>query len=83
MRGGAKWKQSRIILIRQFQKTLEIILLDNIPSKKFGKITIIMFIVLSGLSRVNGLCTKDKGCNVNEDSGLALAYTIAHEIGHK
>lgn len=50
---------------------------------KFGKITIIMFIVLSGLSRVNGLCTKDKSCNVNEDSGLALAYTIAHEIGHK
>ncbi|XP_015763336.1 PREDICTED: A disintegrin and metalloproteinase with thrombospondin motifs 7-like isoform X1 [Acropora digitifera] len=35
-----------------------------------------------GLSRVNGLCTKDKSCNVNEDSGLALAYTIAHEIGH-
>lgn len=83
MRGGAKWKQSRIILIRQFQKTLQIILLDNIPSKKFGKIAIIMFIVLSGLSRVNGLCTKDKSCNVNEDSGLALAYTIAHEIGHK
>lgn len=42
-----------------------------------------MFIVLSGLSRVNGLCTKEKSCNVNEDSGLALAYTIAHEIGHK
>jgi len=40
-------------------------------------------IVLSGLSRVNGLCTKEKSCNVNEDSGLALAYTIAHEIGHK
>lgn len=35
-----------------------------------------------GLSQVNGLCTKDKSCNVNEDSGLTLAYTIAHEIGH-
>ena len=36
-----------------------------------------------GLSQVNGLCTKDKSCNVNEDNGLNLAYTIAHEIGHK
>lgn len=35
-----------------------------------------------GLSQVNGLCTKDKSCNVNEDNGLTLAYTIAHEIGH-
>lgn len=35
-----------------------------------------------GLSQVNGLCTKGRSCNVNEDSGLALAYTIAHEIGH-
>ncbi|CAH3023459.1 unnamed protein product [Porites evermanni] len=35
-----------------------------------------------GLSQVNGLCTRDKSCNVNEDSGLTLAYTIAHEIGH-
>lgn len=35
-----------------------------------------------GLSQVNGLCTKDKSCNVNEDNGLNVAYTIAHEIGH-
>lgn len=43
----------------------------------------IVTIFFSGLSQVNGLCTKDKSCNVNEDNGLTLAYTIAHEIGHK
>ncbi|KAK3727914.1 hypothetical protein QZH41_016375, partial [Actinostola sp. cb2023] len=35
-----------------------------------------------GLSQVNGLCTRTKSCNINEDSGLLVAYTIAHEIGH-
>ena len=42
-----------------------------------------LLLLFSGLSQVNGLCTKDKSCNVNEDNGLNLAYTIAHEIGHK
>ena len=37
----------------------------------------------TGLALINGLCTRDKSCNVNEDTGLTLAYTIAHEIGHK
>ncbi|XP_048584010.1 A disintegrin and metalloproteinase with thrombospondin motifs 12 isoform X2 [Nematostella vectensis] len=35
-----------------------------------------------GLAQVNGMCTSTKSCNVNEDSGLSVAYTIAHEIGH-
>lgn len=35
-----------------------------------------------GLSQVSGLCQSHRSCNINEDTGLALAYTIAHELGH-
>ena len=36
-----------------------------------------------GLSQVNGLCQPHRTCNINEDTGLSLAYTVAHELGHK
>ena len=36
-----------------------------------------------GLAQVNGLCQPHRSCNINEDTGLALAYTVAHELGHK
>lgn len=35
-----------------------------------------------GLAEVAGMCQPHRSCNVNEDTGLALAYTIAHEMGH-
>ncbi|XP_064474281.1 A disintegrin and metalloproteinase with thrombospondin motifs 7-like isoform X2 [Ornithodoros turicata] len=35
-----------------------------------------------GLAEVAGMCQPQRSCNVNEDSGLTLAYTIAHELGH-
>ncbi|XP_078282954.1 A disintegrin and metalloproteinase with thrombospondin motifs 12-like [Rhinoraja longicauda] len=35
-----------------------------------------------GLSHVSGICQPHRSCNVNEDSGLPVAFTIAHEIGH-
>ncbi|GAB6026415.1 ADAM metallopeptidase with thrombospondin type 1 motif [Chamberlinius hualienensis] len=35
-----------------------------------------------GLAEVAGMCQPGRSCNINEDSGLALAYTISHEIGH-
>nr|WDU65934.1 putative metalloprotease Tcis_Metallo_20_Partial [Tityus cisandinus] len=35
-----------------------------------------------GLAEVAGMCQPHRSCNVNEDTGLALAYTIAHELGH-
>ncbi|XP_022672218.1 A disintegrin and metalloproteinase with thrombospondin motifs 7-like isoform X5 [Varroa destructor] len=35
-----------------------------------------------GLAEVAGMCQPQRSCNVNEDSGLTLAYTIAHEMGH-
>ncbi|CAN7976218.1 unnamed protein product, partial [Ixodes persulcatus] len=35
-----------------------------------------------GLAEVAGMCQPQRSCNVNQDSGLTLAYTIAHEMGH-
>ncbi|KAG8456748.1 hypothetical protein GDO86_002507 [Hymenochirus boettgeri] len=35
-----------------------------------------------GLSHLSGMCQPSKSCNINEDSGLPLAFTIAHELGH-
>ncbi|KAM9694241.1 A disintegrin and metalloproteinase with thrombospondin motifs 12 [Trichechus inunguis] len=35
-----------------------------------------------GLSHLSGMCQPHQSCNINEDSGLPLAFTIAHELGH-
>nr|DBA23646.1 TPA: hypothetical protein GDO54_014538 [Pyxicephalus adspersus] len=35
-----------------------------------------------GLSHLSGMCQPYRSCNINEDSGLPMAFTIAHEIGH-
>ncbi|XP_050400756.1 A disintegrin and metalloproteinase with thrombospondin motifs 6 [Patella vulgata] len=35
-----------------------------------------------GLAPVAGMCEEDRSCSINEDIGLASAFTIAHEIGH-
>ncbi|XP_036265224.1 A disintegrin and metalloproteinase with thrombospondin motifs 12 isoform X1 [Pipistrellus kuhlii] len=35
-----------------------------------------------GLSHLSGMCQPHLSCNINEDSGLPLAFTIAHELGH-
>ncbi|KAK3089633.1 hypothetical protein FSP39_005227 [Pinctada imbricata] len=35
-----------------------------------------------GLAPVGGMCDRDRSCSINEDIGLASAFTIAHEIGH-
>ncbi|GIY90239.1 a disintegrin and metalloproteinase with thrombospondin motifs 16 [Caerostris darwini] len=36
-----------------------------------------------GYAPISGMCSKYRSCTLNEDSGLALAFTVAHEIGHK
>lgn len=36
-----------------------------------------------GLAGLGTICDPNKSCNVNEDTGLSSAFTIAHEIGHK
>eukprot|EP00106_Octopus_bimaculoides_P010008 XP_014777450.1 PREDICTED: A disintegrin and metalloproteinase with thrombospondin motifs 6-like [Octopus bimaculoides] len=35
-----------------------------------------------GLAPVAGMCEEERSCSINEDIGLASAYTIAHEMGH-
>lgn len=37
---------------------------------------------VSGLAPVGGMCEPERSCSINEDIGLATAFTIAHEIGH-
>ncbi|XP_031201513.1 A disintegrin and metalloproteinase with thrombospondin motifs 7 isoform X2 [Mastomys coucha] len=35
-----------------------------------------------GLSHVSGLCQPQLSCSVSEDTGMPLAFTVAHELGH-
>ncbi|XP_021105762.1 A disintegrin and metalloproteinase with thrombospondin motifs 7 isoform X1 [Heterocephalus glaber] len=35
-----------------------------------------------GLSHVGGMCHLNHSCSVSEDTGLPLAFTVAHELGH-
>ena len=41
------------------------------------------WISVVGLAPVAGMCDPERSCSLAEDIGLASAYTIAHEIGHK
>jgi hypothetical protein len=36
-----------------------------------------------GLAEIAGMCHPRRSCNVNQDTGLQVAFTIAHELGHK
>ncbi|KAM5264429.1 A disintegrin and metalloproteinase with thrombospondin motifs 16 [Ctenodactylus gundi] len=35
-----------------------------------------------GLAPVSGMCSRYRSCTVNQDTGLGLAFTVAHESGH-
>ncbi|XP_023568317.1 A disintegrin and metalloproteinase with thrombospondin motifs 7 isoform X3 [Octodon degus] len=35
-----------------------------------------------GLSHVGGMCQLNNSCSISEDTGLPLAFTVAHELGH-
>ncbi|XP_054468557.1 A disintegrin and metalloproteinase with thrombospondin motifs 7 [Anoplopoma fimbria] len=35
-----------------------------------------------GLSHVAGICQSHRSCSISEDTGLPLAFTVAHELGH-
>ncbi|XP_043465950.1 A disintegrin and metalloproteinase with thrombospondin motifs 12-like isoform X1 [Leptopilina heterotoma] len=35
-----------------------------------------------GVAHVAGMCQTNRSCSVNEDNGITLAHTIAHELGH-
>ncbi|KAM4592817.1 A disintegrin and metalloproteinase with thrombospondin motifs 7 [Odontesthes bonariensis] len=35
-----------------------------------------------GLSHVAGMCQPHRSCSISEDTGLPMAFTVAHEMGH-
>ncbi|XP_004617610.1 A disintegrin and metalloproteinase with thrombospondin motifs 7 [Sorex araneus] len=35
-----------------------------------------------GMSHVAGMCQPHRSCSICEDTGLPLAFTVAHELGH-
>ncbi|XP_049624984.1 A disintegrin and metalloproteinase with thrombospondin motifs 16 [Suncus etruscus] len=35
-----------------------------------------------GFAPIRGMCSKYRSCTINEDTGLSLAFTVAHESGH-
>lgn len=39
--------------------------------------------VIAGFAPISGMCSRYRSCTINEDTGLGLAFTIAHESGHK
>lgn len=41
------------------------------------------FNVIAGFAPISGMCSRYRSCTINEDTGLGLAFTIAHESGHK
>lgn len=34
------------------------------------------------MAKLAGMCDPDNSCNINQNTGLSLAFTIAHEMGH-
>ena len=36
-----------------------------------------------GMAYLHGMCDPQKRCSVSQDNGLNVAFTVAHEIGHK
>jgi hypothetical protein len=42
-----------------------------------------LLLVPAGFAPISGMCSKYRSCTINEDTGLGLAFTIAHESGHK
>ena len=37
----------------------------------------------TGMAFLHGMCDPQKRCSVSQDNGLNVAFTVAHEIGHK
>lgn len=40
-------------------------------------------ILSTGIAYLGGACSPKRKCVLAEDNGLNLAFTIAHELGHK
>lgn len=43
----------------------------------------ILCVFVAGIAYLGGVCSAKRKCVLAEDNGLNLAFTIAHELGHK
>lgn len=81
--------RSRLVLRKRWQRTLNP-KKDDDPQHHDVAILVTRQNICSsagcatlGIANVGGMCRADKSCSVNEDNGITLAHTIAHELGHK
>ncbi len=49
----------------------------------FLKLTVKSCHYVTGIAYLGGVCSAKRKCVLAEDNGLNLAFTIAHELGHK
>ena len=62
---------------------IKYIITKYIPSTPHSFISLLSSFVCAGFAPISGMCSKYRSCTINEDTGLGLAFTIAHESGHK
>lgn len=43
----------------------------------------VLCVSVAGIAYLGGVCSAKRKCVLAEDNGLNLAFTIAHELGHK
>ena len=43
----------------------------------------VFLLFTTGMAFLHGMCDPKKRCSVSQDNGLNVAFTVAHEIGHK
>ena len=41
------------------------------------------YLCFLGIAYLSGMCSEKRKCVIAEDNGLNLAFTVAHEMGHK
>ncbi|CAB1324288.1 unnamed protein product [Coregonus sp. 'balchen'] len=73
---------TRLILLMEDQPTLEINHHAGKSLDSFCKYDICIYKNKPCGTLVGGMCEPERSCSINEDIGLATAFTIAHEIGH-
>lgn len=66
-----------------FQKNMQ----KKGPKLKLPVLSLFIYLcfclICVGFAPISGMCSKYRSCTINEDTGLGLAFTIAHESGHK
>lgn len=67
----------------QIYKRTWVLLLETATDGVPWRVWLIWTAGFAGFAPISGMCSKYRSCTINEDTGLGLAFTIAHESGHK